>query len=138
VVDVVGRQEELEVVLVGPAAIFRAPVSHDPQHRQVMLIMERQHPVPADTRVFTHATLKLIMGGKLERNAARSISKLLKPGTTYLEVGAGIGFQPAVIAANRLVSLYCARRGPCACPNRSASLGYERADADNRVADPVR
>lgn len=26
-------------------AKFRAPVSHDPQHRQVMLIMERQHPV---------------------------------------------------------------------------------------------
>ena len=44
-VNVIDRQEELKVVLVGPAAIFRAPVSHDPQHRQVMLIMERQHPV---------------------------------------------------------------------------------------------
>ena len=33
------------VVLVHSPAVFRAPVGHDPQHRQVVLVMERQHPV---------------------------------------------------------------------------------------------
>ncbi len=45
VVNVSDRQDELVIMFVGPAAIFRAPVSHDPQHWQFMLIMERQHPV---------------------------------------------------------------------------------------------
>jgi len=42
VIDIVDHLEELESVLVGPAAMFRAPVGHDPQHRQIVLIMERQ------------------------------------------------------------------------------------------------
>lgn len=45
VVDVVDSQEELEIVLVDAPAIFRASVGHDPQHRQVMFLMERQHPI---------------------------------------------------------------------------------------------
>ncbi len=44
-IDIVDCQEQLEVVFVDTPAVFRAPVGHNPQHRQVMLIMERQHPV---------------------------------------------------------------------------------------------
>ena len=44
-IDVVDRQEELEIMLVDAPAIFRAPVGHDPQHRQVVFLMEGQHPV---------------------------------------------------------------------------------------------
>ena len=43
--DVVDRQEELEVMLVHAPAIFSTPVGHDPQHRQVVFLMERQHAV---------------------------------------------------------------------------------------------
>jgi glycosyl transferase family 2 len=54
--------------------------------------------IPADPRIFTPVALQLIADGKFERNAARRIPKLLKPGASYLEVGAGAGFLPAVIA----------------------------------------
>ncbi len=43
--DVVECKEELEVVFVDAPAIFRASVGHDPQHRQVVFLMERRHPV---------------------------------------------------------------------------------------------
>jgi len=45
VVDIVDRQEELEVVFVDAPTIFRSPVGHDPQHWQVMLIVEWQNSV---------------------------------------------------------------------------------------------
>lgn len=45
VVDIVDRQEELKVVFVDAPAIFRAAIRHDPQHRQIVFFMERQHPV---------------------------------------------------------------------------------------------
>ena len=35
-VDIVDRQEELEVMFVDAPAVLRAPVGHDPQHRQVV------------------------------------------------------------------------------------------------------
>ena len=64
----------------------------------VEVFENRKLKIPADPRVFTPASLQLIMDGKFERNAARRIPKLLNPGATYLEVGAGVGFLPAVIA----------------------------------------
>ncbi|NQX71951.1 MAG: glycosyltransferase family 2 protein [Epibacterium sp.] len=54
--------------------------------------------IPADPRVFRPMTLQLITEGKFERNAVRRIPKLLSPGMSYLEIGAGAGFLPAVIA----------------------------------------
>jgi hypothetical protein len=54
--------------------------------------------IPADPRVFRPLALQLIADGKFERNSARRISKLLRPGMSYLEVGAGAGYLPAVIA----------------------------------------
>ena len=45
VIDVVDRQEELEVVFVNAATIFGAAIRHDPQHRQVVFFVEWQHPV---------------------------------------------------------------------------------------------
>ena len=45
VIDVIDRQQELEVVFVDAATIFGAAIRHDPQHRQIMFIVERQHPV---------------------------------------------------------------------------------------------
>ncbi len=44
-IDVVDRQEELEVMLVDPATIFRTPVRQYPQHRRVVFFVERQYPV---------------------------------------------------------------------------------------------
>ena len=44
-IDIVDRQEELEVVFVDSPAVFRPAVGHDPQHGQIMLIVERQHPI---------------------------------------------------------------------------------------------
>jgi hypothetical protein len=54
--------------------------------------------VPADPRVFSPVTLQQIMDGKLERNTARNLPRLVVPGSCYLEVGAGVGFLAAVIA----------------------------------------
>ena len=45
VINIVDRQEELEVVFVNTATIFGASVGHDPQYRQAMFFMERQHAV---------------------------------------------------------------------------------------------
>jgi len=44
-INIVDRQEELEIVFVDTSAVFRAPVGHDPQHRQVVFFLEWQHPV---------------------------------------------------------------------------------------------
>ena len=44
-VDIVDRQEELEVVFVDAPAIFSAAICQDAQHRQIMLFIERQYPV---------------------------------------------------------------------------------------------
>ncbi len=44
-VDVVNCQEELEVVFVDTPAIFRSAICQDTQHWQVVLFVERQHPV---------------------------------------------------------------------------------------------
>jgi hypothetical protein len=54
--------------------------------------------IPADVRIFTPSAIQLITDGKFERNAARRIPRLLRPGVSYLEVGAGVAFLPAVIA----------------------------------------
>ncbi|AUQ68742.1 glycosyltransferase family 2 protein [Phaeobacter inhibens] len=54
--------------------------------------------IPADPRVFRPAALQMIVEGKFERNAARRIPKLLQPGMSYLEVGAGVGFLAGLIA----------------------------------------
>ena len=45
VINVVNCEEELEVVFVDPATIFGAAIRHDPQHRQIVFFMERQHLV---------------------------------------------------------------------------------------------
>ena len=58
----------------------------------------RDLKMPADPRVFSPFALQLIADGKFERNSARRIPKLLHSGMSYLEVGAGVGFLPAVIA----------------------------------------
>jgi hypothetical protein len=54
--------------------------------------------MPADPRVFSPMTLQQITDGKLERNTARNLPRLVNPGNCYLEVGTGVGFLPAVIA----------------------------------------
>ncbi len=54
--------------------------------------------MPADPRVFSPVTLQQITDGKLERNTARNLPRLVVPGSCYLEIGAGVGFLPAVIA----------------------------------------
>ena len=58
--------------------------------------------IPADPRIFSLTALQQIMDGKFERNAARRILKFIKPGDSYLEVGAGVGFLAGVIAIERL------------------------------------
>ena len=45
VVNVIVGQEELIVMFVRLAAKLRAPVGQDTQHRQVMLLIERQHSI---------------------------------------------------------------------------------------------
>ncbi len=57
--------------------------------------------IPADPRIFSPSALQLITNGKFERNAARRLLKFLKPGNTYLDVGAGVGFLSGVIAKER-------------------------------------
>lgn len=57
--------------------------------------------IPADPRIFSPTALQQIMDGKFERNAARRVLKFIKPGDSYLEVGAGVGFLPGVIAIER-------------------------------------
>lgn len=57
--------------------------------------------LPADPRVFTPVALQLITDGKFERNSARRVPKMLNPGSSYLEVGAGAGFLPAIIARDQ-------------------------------------
>lgn len=54
--------------------------------------------IPADPRIFTPVALQLIANGKFERNSARRLPKMLSPGSSYLEIGAGVGFLPAIIA----------------------------------------
>ena len=44
-VNIIDSEEQLEVVLVNPATIFRASVSENSQHRQIVLFHERQHLV---------------------------------------------------------------------------------------------
>ncbi len=44
-IDIVDGKEKLEVVFVDTPAVFRPSVGHDPQHRQVVFLMEWQHPV---------------------------------------------------------------------------------------------
>lgn len=57
--------------------------------------------MPADPHVFRPLALKSIVDGKFERNTARLLPRLLKPGMCYLELGAGVGFLPALIARDR-------------------------------------
>ncbi|WP_083570418.1 glycosyltransferase family 2 protein [Phaeobacter porticola] len=64
----------------------------------VELFPNRGLKIPADPRVFRPSALQLIADGKFERNSARRIPKLLQPGMSYLEVGAGAGVLPAIIA----------------------------------------
>ena len=45
VVNVVDCQEELVVVFVDPAAVFGSAVGQNAQHRKVVFLMERQHPI---------------------------------------------------------------------------------------------
>jgi len=51
--------------------------------------------IPADARVFSASALQLITEGRFERNHARRLPGLIKPGDRYLEVGAGVGFLAA-------------------------------------------
>jgi hypothetical protein len=57
--------------------------------------------IPADPRIFTPSALALIADGKFERNLVRRGLKLLNPGETILDVGAGVGFLAGVIAKER-------------------------------------
>ena len=50
VINVVDRKEELDVVFFDAATIFGATIGHDPQHRQVVFIVEWQHPVVEQVR----------------------------------------------------------------------------------------
>lgn len=54
--------------------------------------------LPADPRVFTPVALQAITEGKYERNHARRVPSMVPPGGTYLEIGAGAGFLPALVA----------------------------------------
>ncbi|WP_299349486.1 glycosyltransferase family 2 protein [uncultured Shimia sp.] len=53
--------------------------------------------VPADPRVFTPGTLQRVVDGKYERNIARGLARMVPQGATFVEVGAGVGFLPAVV-----------------------------------------
>ena len=44
-VDVIDRQVELVIMAVGPSAVFRAPIRQAPEHREPVLLVERQDPV---------------------------------------------------------------------------------------------
>ncbi len=71
-------------------------LSHDSKPQEFH--ENKELAVPADPQIFTPSALHAITEGKFERNGARRIPQLLTNGDTYLELGAGIGFLPAVIA----------------------------------------
>ncbi|WP_289069467.1 glycosyltransferase family 2 protein [uncultured Aliiroseovarius sp.] len=88
----------------------------------IEMFENRKLKVPADPRVFTPTALQQIMDGKFERNAARRILKLLPDGATYLEIGTGIGFLPAVIASERADVTVIAQEQICALAQTAADI----------------
>ena len=58
VINVIDGEEQLEVVLVSPATIFRASVSEDSQHRQIVVLMVRQNLVIQQIRKIGRASCR--------------------------------------------------------------------------------
>ncbi|WP_338144842.1 glycosyltransferase family 2 protein [Fertoeibacter niger] len=54
--------------------------------------------LPCDARLFTASALSLIRAGKFGRSLARHLPKLLAQSRSHLELGAGCGFQAALLA----------------------------------------
>jgi len=69
--------------------------------------------IPADSRVFSGSALQTITEGRFERNHARRLPGLIRPGDRYLEIGAGVGFLAAVLSR--------------VCPNLQITAQEERA-----------
>lgn len=57
--------------------------------------------LPADPRLFTALGLSTVAAGKYERNLARNLDNLLKPGGRYAELGATVGFLAGHLAKTR-------------------------------------
>lgn len=57
--------------------------------------------LPLDPRVFAPPALAAIEAGKFQRGLARRLPGLVARGAVYLEIGAGAGFIPAHLAAQR-------------------------------------
>ncbi|MEO0999157.1 MAG: glycosyltransferase family 2 protein, partial [Pseudomonadota bacterium] len=48
--------------------------------------------LPADSRIFAQGTLELLMQGKYQRQLARFLRRVVRPGNRVLDLGAGVGF----------------------------------------------
>ncbi|MEM9577865.1 MAG: glycosyltransferase family 2 protein [Pseudomonadota bacterium] len=68
-----------------------------------------QISLPTDTRVFSPAAVQAITEGKFLRNPARRLPGLVTPGDSYLEIGAGAGFLPALLARHYPELRICAQ-----------------------------
>jgi hypothetical protein len=62
VVDIVDREEELEVVFVDAPAIFSVTICQDAQHRRIVLLIERQYPVVAQVSRRNGRLLRVQLG----------------------------------------------------------------------------
>jgi hypothetical protein len=74
---------------------------HCPDTAPAEMFENKTLSIPADPGIFTPSALQLITDGKFERNVARRLLKLLNPGDTFLDIGAGVGFLTGVIAKER-------------------------------------
>ncbi|MEL6550235.1 MAG: glycosyltransferase family 2 protein [Pseudomonadota bacterium] len=64
----------------------------------IAVIENRGIKVPADPRVFAPLALQTIQDGKFERNLGRHLARLVGDAGRYLEIGAGAGFLPLLVA----------------------------------------
>ena len=64
----------------------------------IAVFKNRDITVPADPRVFSPMAMQTIQDGKLDRNIARNLPRLVDAQGRYLEVGTGAGFLPLVLA----------------------------------------
>ena len=74
---------------------------HLPDTAPAEMFENKTLSIPADPRIFTPSALQLITDGKFERNIARRLLKILNPGDTFLDIGAGAGFLAGVVAKER-------------------------------------
>ncbi len=68
-----------------------------------------QISLPADARVFSDGAVQAITEGKFMRNHARRLTGLVAPGDSYLEIGTGAGFLPALLARHHPDLQICAQ-----------------------------